>query len=97
MFREVWKIVKAEAEEVRIAETERGRSKEKSRKEARKKGKKGKEKTEEEEAEKKDDNRDKEDSGGIGNLEGEGRSCRVKGRSKKTGPRKVSQVDKGIW
>ena len=84
--------METKARKDRVAKAEGGRSKEKSRKKAREKG--GREKMEEE---KNKDNRYKEGSRKRRNLGRGGRSCEVRGRSKETGSRKVSQVDKSVW
>ena len=88
MSRRIWETVETKIREGRVAKVEGKESKAGSRKETREK--EGREKTEEEKTE---DNRCKEGSGRMGNLEEGRRSCKVRGRSKKAGPRKISQVD----
>ena len=83
------------AGEIRMAETERGRSKEKSRKEAIRKRKGEGEKKEK--IEKRKNNRNKKSSRRMGNLGWGRRSSKVRSGGEKVGSRKVSPVDKNLW
>jgi len=90
MPRKMWKVVEASSGEVRMGKTEGGRSERRSRKKTRRKEK-------EEEAENRKDSRSEEDSRGMGNMGWRRGGSKIRGRSKKVGARKISQVDKSIW
>ena len=87
MSRRMWKAVETNTEEIRVAETKGRGGKRRSRKKTRGEGKEG-------EAKKGKDGRSKNDSRGVENMEG--RSSKIGGGSKETGPRKISLVDQDI-
>jgi len=90
MPRRMWKAVKASAGKVRMGKTEGGGNKGRSRKEMR-----GKTKTKE--TKKGKSSRGEKSGRGMGNLEQRREGGEVRSRGEKAGPRKIPQVDQGLW
>ena len=86
----MWEAVEASTREVGMGEARGRRSKGGGREKERRK-------EEEEETKERKDSRSEKSNRGIENMEGRGRSSKVRSGSKEVGAREVPRVDKGVW